>query len=282
MSGAADEPGAEPGRASPEDDIGQDRVAARAADPARSHAQLEAPVLTLRLPLEQLTRYAGLTALATAVLVLAGILSTVAYLSAWRVPAELVRMDPLTAALRSETVLVQILLLVVIVLGLQGAMRYRLRDPRRGRLVVAATAVLIALVAVWSLAAGFVGWFVGILGAVLVFGASCRRYIGERAVLTLIAVIAVATAIQTGRELGHAMRDHPKFHTELTLTTRAPLAGLEGTQVDQGWTYARLYLVMRDAEALFVSRPGSRQVWLVPAGNVLSVLLPEPADAAPR
>src|SRR6187549_3602293 len=57
-----------------------------------------------RVPLDVLGRVAGLTALASAILVAAGFASTLAYLSAWDLPPAPVRLDPITAALHADPV----------------------------------------------------------------------------------------------------------------------------------------------------------------------------------
>ena len=58
----------------------------------------------------------------------------------------------------------------------------------------------------------------------------------------------------------------------LELTTRAPIAGLDSTDIGGAWSVPDMYLVFRDGESFYVSRPGAgSRVWVVPAGSVVSV-----------
>lgn len=229
-------------------------------------------VLSFRIDVDEIGKYASVTAVGSAILAGAGILATVAYLSAWNVPAPLIRLDPLTAALRSETVLYQVAVLAAIVFGLDAAAR-RIGD-RRGRLLASLLAALLgAYLVLDAVMGGFAGPAVTIVGGVALFVAHRRLRFGPRVTAICFAAIALVSAFQTGTESGRLIRDDTTWQTPVTLTSRAPIGGLDGGVEDGGaWQYDDLYLVFRDGEAVYVARTGhGSAVFLVPAMHVLSL-----------
>jgi hypothetical protein len=226
----------------------------------------------LRVPVDDLAKYAGLTALASAVLAAAGILSTLAYLSAWAVPAPLVRFDPLTAALRSETVVYQFVLLAGIVGSLHWLAR-RVDGQRRGSGILATLgAGMIVFLAVQTIVTGYVGPAITLIGGLSLFLVHRRGLVRDRSAALLFALIALLSAYQTGTESGRLVRDDPAWQTDVVMTSRTAVGGLAGTEVGGGWHYEGLYLVFRDGEAVYVARRGDdHRVWIVPAGNVMAL-----------
>lgn len=231
--------------------------------------------LALRLPVDELSRYAGLTAFVTAVLGGAGIISTIAYLAAWEVPAPVLRLDPLTAALRSEIVLYQLALTGVILFGLASISRRLERRRWVGRAALGLAVACIGFLGVDALNGGFVGPVLTMSGGVLLFVAHRRAWVADRTIAVLLVVIALASAAQTGYEMGVGYRDGRTPRTAVSLTTTAPIGGLPGTAIDgAAWRYEDLYLVFRDGESVFVSTAGAGpRVWVVPAMRVAAVEL---------
>lgn len=233
---------------------------------------------TFRIPVDELAQYAGLTALASAVLAVAGILATAAYLSAWGVPTPVVRMDPLTAALRSESVVYQFLTLALIVFGLSW-LSHRLADRRLARYAVLGTALgVLGILAFQSIAGGYLGPALTLAGGSGLFLAVDRKLASRRAASILFTVVALASAFQAGAESGRLVRDVSEFQTPIVLATRAEIAGLPGgVEAGSGWQYHGLYLVFRDGESAYVSRPGlGAVVWIVPAANLMSLGIAAP------
>jgi hypothetical protein len=229
--------------------------------------------LSFSLDVEEISKYARITALVSAVLAASGILSVVSYLSAWRVPAPLIRLDPLTATLRSETVIAQVLMLALIVFGLDAVVR-RLAGRRFLRV---AAGVVMTLLIVYSIVLVFVGGYVSgaitMAGGGALFLAHARDWISPRITALLFTLIAIVSASQTGVESGRLIRDHEVYQTPITLTSRTPIGGLDGG-IEQGgaWHYEGLYLVFRDGEAVYVSRPGAGPaVWIVPSQHVMAL-----------
>ncbi|HEX5590881.1 MAG TPA: hypothetical protein VFX65_11380 [Candidatus Limnocylindrales bacterium] len=233
---------------------------------------VERQALTIRIPVEDLGRYAGLTALVTSLLAAAGILATVAYLSAWGVPGPVVRMDPLTAALRSETVLYQVLLLSAVVFGLGALWRRLGRSRWIGRIAIVAGIGVVAVLAVDAFIGGWTGPAITIGGGAALLAGHESGRLSTRTTWKLFAVVALVAAMQTGAESGRLIRDDVAYQTELVLATRTPVAGLGGGVEDGGgYRYGDLYLVFRDGESLYVSRPGTgAMVWIVPSSNLMS------------
>lgn len=232
-------------------------------------------VLAFRLPVDELSRYAGLTALVMAVLGAAGILATVAYLAAWNVPAPMLRLDPLSAALRSEVVLGQLAMLGIVLFGLAAMERRLARRPWAGRIALGAAIATIVYLAIDALNGGFVGPAATLGGGVLLFVAHRRDWLSDRAIAILLVAISLGTAAQTGYEMGVGYRDGRQPRTMVSLTTLAPIGGLAGATIDDAaWRYDDLYLVFRDGEAVYVSRAGAgSDVWVVPAMRISAVEL---------
>ncbi len=229
--------------------------------------------LSVGLDLDQLAKVGSALALGTAILATAGVLSVVAYLSAWNVPAPLVRLDPLTAALRSDAVLSQVVTLGVIVFGTELLVR-RLPQRRRTRAVVGVGAIAGAtLVAIGLLSGGYLGPTLAIAGGVGLALLHQLRGVPARPRLVAFAAIALLSAFQTGAESGRLVRDVVQWQTPVVLTSRVPVGGLAGgVEAGGAWQYRELYLVFRDGEAVYVSRPGAGPaVWIVPAMQVMSL-----------
>ena len=238
-----------------------------AASPTPGRATLSIPIDT-----DVLAKYAGLIGLASAILAVAGIFATTAYLSAWGIPAPVLRLDPLTAAIRSETVVVQCLTLWMLVYGLDVLRRRIAAQPRTRRVVVyGAIGAALAGLLVNALANAFAGPVVTIVGGVLLLAAHASDRLSPRATLVAFAILAVAGAYETGAESGRLIRDHAAFRTPLEVTTRTEVGGLRGTEVGFGWRYDGLYLVFRDGESVYVARPGDTRVWIIPVSNVMAV-----------
>jgi hypothetical protein len=240
-------------------------MAAVAARPPRT--------LSIDVDVDQLAKYGSALALGSAVLATAGVLSVVAYLSAWGIPAPLIRLDPLTAALRAESVVYQFVVLAAIVFGIDAVVT-RLAARRIGRVFVAATGGLaLAVLAVGLAAGGFTGPLVTIVGGVGLAAIHHWRGLGPRTRTVLFAAIALGAAFITGSDSGRLIRDDPAWQTRVTLTSRVPVGGLGGgVEAGGAWQYEGLYLVFRDGEAVYVSRPGAgTAVWIVPAMHVMAL-----------
>jgi hypothetical protein len=230
------------------------------------------PVLQVRIPVDDLAKYAGLIGLASATLAITGVFATTAYLSAWGVPAPVLRLDPLTAALRSETVIYQSLVLWAVVYGLDVLARRLAGRPRVRLGAFALAAGVLALITYDSLTFGFWGPVITVVGSVLLLVAHHRAWVSARGTVVAFVLVALAAAYVTGVESGRLIRDDTLYQTPVVLTTRSAIGGLAGTESGFGWTYDGLYLVFRDGESVYVARPGSgREVWIVPASNVMSV-----------
>lgn len=227
---------------------------------------------TLRhaVPVDELARYAGVIGLVTAVLAVAGVLSTSAYLSAWNVPPSVIRLDPLTAALRSDDVVYEVVTLAAIVFGIDYVVRRLAGRPRvRAVLLAAIGAVLGLLVfdAIQHNLAAPVMTAGGGVGLVALYQSGRIRL---RAAVAAFLLLALLTAFVGGAERGQLVRTGTARGVPVSITTRAETPGLDGHETGSGWSYAGLYLVFRDAESLYVARPEDSRVWVVPAGNVMS------------
>lgn len=229
--------------------------------------------LSLNVDIDELAKYGSALALGSAVLAAAGVLSVVAYLSAWDIPAPLIRLDPLTAALRSESVVYQFAVLAAIVFGID-ALVHRSADRRfvRAIVTVLAAGVLTALV-ISLVLGGYAGPIVTIAGGVGLAMVHHLRGLGPRTRMAAFAAIALIAAFQTGAESGRLIRDEGIWQTSITLTSRVPVGGLSGgVEAGGAWQYGGLYLVFRDGEAVYVSRPGAGSaVWIVPAMHVMAL-----------
>jgi hypothetical protein len=249
------------------------KVAHRRAEAASPLEPAEHRVLAIRLPVDDLAKYAGVTALASAVLAIAGILATVAYLSAWNVPAPVVRLDPATAALRSDTVLFQFATLWGLLIGLTATW-HRLSGRRRLRAVVIAVVLLVlAALSIALFTADAYGPTISLLGAAFLFVAHERPWLADRSLAIAFAIIALSSAWETGIENGTIIRDHREWQTPVSVSVRLPIAGLDGgIERAGGVVYDGLYLVFRDGESVYVSRPGAgASVWVIPSGNLMGL-----------
>ncbi len=232
----------------------------------------ERPAIHRAVSVDDLTRFAGLIGLVSATLVVSGTVATAAYLSAWDLPPVVVRLDLVTAALRSQAVIVQSLILAFIVYGLDALIR---QLPTRG-LVRYAALSLIALVlflyAAISLYFGFAEPAVTVIGGVVLLFLHRRRRISLRTTAIGFVLIALVAGYATGAETGRAVRADPAYQTPVVLTTQSEVGGLSGTQTGSGWTYSDLYLVFRDSGSVYVATPGGgSSVWMIPDGNVMSL-----------
>ncbi len=230
------------------------------------------PAIHRAASVEELTQFAGLIGLVSATLAVSGTLATAAYLSAWDLPPVVVRLDVLAAALRSQAVIVQGLLLAFIVYGLDAIMRQLpSRKPVRN-----ATLSLIGLVlflyAAISLYFGFVEPALTVGGGVILLLLHRRSRISPRTTAIGFVLVALIAGYASGVETGRGVRADPAYQTPVVLTTQAEVGGLTGTATGSGWTYSGLYLVFRDSQSVYVAVPGGgSEVWMVPDGNVRSL-----------
>ena len=72
-----------------------------------------------RWSVDTVAQYVGVTALASAALLVAGLGFTSAYLAAWRIPVSAIQLDPLTTALRSDAAIYDAVLIGVVALRLK-------------------------------------------------------------------------------------------------------------------------------------------------------------------
>jgi hypothetical protein len=232
----------------------------------------ERPAIHRAVSVDELARFGGLIGLVTATLAVSGTFATAAYLSAWDLPPIVARIDLLTAALRSQAVIVQSLLLAFIVYGLDALIR---QLPTRAVFRYAALsliALVLFLYAATSLYFGFIEPAVTVVGGVLLLILHRRGRISPRATAIAFVLIALVAGYATGAETGRAVRDHAAYQTPVVLTTQSEVGGLSGTQSGSGWTYSDLYLVFRDSESIYVATPGGGSVvWMIPDGNVMSL-----------
>jgi hypothetical protein len=124
-----------------------------------------------------------------------------------------------------------------------------------------------------ALVGGFVGPIITVAGGVGIAVGHRQGWLATRAAAAAFAIVALVAAYQTGAESGRLIRDVTAWQTPVTLTSRTPIGGLDGGVEDGGsWRYDDLYLVFRDGEAVYVSRPGGGTVvWIVPAMHVMSI-----------
>jgi hypothetical protein len=233
---------------------------------------LERPAIHRAVSVDELTRFAGLLGLVSAALVVSGTFATAGYLSAWDLPPAILRIDLVTAALRSEAVIVQSLILAFIVYGMDALMRWL---PTRGSVRYALLSliglVLFLYVAV-SLYSGFVEPAVTTLGGFALLLLQRRARISPRTTGIGFLLVALVAGYASGAESGLGVRADQAHQTPVVLTTRSEVGGLSGTQTGSGWTYFNLYLVFRDSASVYVATPGGGSaVWVVPDSNVVSL-----------
>lgn len=230
------------------------------------------PAIHRAVSVGELTSFAGLIGLVSATLAVSGTIATAAYLSAWDLPPVVVRLDLLTAALRSQAVIVQSLLLALIVYGLDALIR---QLPTPGVVRYAALSVIgvvLFLYAAISLYFGFVEPAVTLIGGVVLLLLHHRRRISPRITALGFVLIALVAGYAAGAETGHAVRADQAYQTPIVLTTQSEVGGLSGTQTGSGWTYDDLYLVFRDTGSVYVAMPGGgSKVWMIPDANVMSL-----------
>lgn len=230
--------------------------------------------IDVRIPIEELAKYAGITALVSAVLAVAGVVATAAYLSAWGIPGPVIRLDPMTAALRSEIVVYQFALLGGLVVGLTWLRRRLLHRRHLGRVAVGLAIAIVAALVLPLVATGAIGPATALAGGVVLFGVHERRWLSTRGVAVAFAAIAIFAAFTTGAENGVLVRDDAAYRTPVVVATRWPASLPGGLETGGGWRYDDLYLVFRDGESVYVSRDGAgTRVWIIPTGNLMSLEL---------
>jgi hypothetical protein len=230
------------------------------------------PAIHRAVSVDDLTRFAGLLGLLSATLVVSGTVATAAYLSAWDLPPVIVRLDLVTAALRSQAVIVQSLILAFIVYGLDSLIG---QLPAR-RPVRSATLFLIGLAlflyAAISLSFGFVEPALVVIGGVVLLFLHRRRRISPRTTGIGFVMVALVAGYASGAETGRGVRADSAYQTPVVLTTRSPVGGLSATESESAWTYSDLYLVFRDTDSVYVAMPGGgSEVWMIPDSNVVSL-----------
>ena len=228
-----------------------------------------------RWSIDTLAEYIGLTALASAALLIAGLAFTSAYLSAWEIPLSAVQIDPVAAALRSDAAVYDALLMGAVALLAGLALR---RVKRAGRARTLATAAGTAVAVGLGVVAGvLLYWGVALAigaGILIAFGRQQGWLRGWRLV-AVVAIGALLSGYATGFSVGRQTRDDETRQTPILLTTAVPVAGLDdGVEEGSAWHYDRLYFVYRDAAAVYVSRPGGGPVaWAIAEFNLRSVAL---------
>lgn len=228
-----------------------------------------------RWSIDTLAEYIGLTALASAALLIAGLGFTSAYLSAWQIPLSAVQVDPVAAALRSDAAIYDALLIGAVALLAGLAMR-RLASLGLARALAAAAVTAVAL-GLGIVAGVLLYWGVALailVGIVIAFGRQQGWLHGWRLV-AVVAIGALLSGYATGYSVGRQTRDDESRQTPVRLTTAVPVAGLsDGVEEGTAWHYDRLYFVYRDASSVYVSRPGRGAVaWAIAEFNLRSVAM---------
>lgn len=228
---------------------------------------------TDRWSLDTVAEYIGLTALASAALLVAGVGFTSAYLSAWQIPLSAIQVDPITTALRSDAAVYDAMIIGAVALVTGIALR---RGNRAGGRGLGVTAVLILIVLALGIIAGILlYWGLAIASTVGVAVAVGRQqgWLGGWRLVGLVAIGALVSGYVTGYSVGIQVRDDESRQTPVRLTTAVPVAGLsDGVEDGNAWHYDRLYFVYRDAASVYVSRPGSGAVaWAIAEFNLRSV-----------
>ena len=231
------------------------------------------PAIHEAVSVQGLTAFAGLIGLVSATLAVAGVMATSAYLSAWGVPPFVTRVDPLAAALRSESVIIQSLNLALIVYGVDALLRGL--PPRRNIRygTIGVVVALLFLEAGVSLFYGFLEPTVTVVGGLTILVLHHRGLISPRITAVAFVLVALAAGYVSGTEEGSGVRSDPTFQTSVVLTTHSQVGGLNGVETGSGWTYDGLYLVFRDSAAVYVAATGGDAVWIVPDGSVVSLEL---------
>lgn len=233
------------------------------------------PYVPDRWSLDTVAEYVGLTALASAALLVAGLGFTSAYLSAWHVPLSAVQLDPLGAALRSDAAIYDAVLIGAVALLTGTALR---RVSQFGRTRNAALAVVVLAVLGLGIVVGILFYW----GAALAVAAGLAMAMGRHQgwlhgwrLAAIFAIGALLSGYATGFSVGLQVRDDTSRQTPVLLTTAAPVGGLsDGFEQGGAWHYDQLYFVFRDSSALYVSRTGSGAVaWAIAEFNLRSVAM---------
>ena len=260
----------------PDAGVGADaavRAGANVLSPKAAEVGRQTRLPTLALPIDTLAEYVGATAVISGGLLLAGLWSTAAYLSAWEIPVWLVALDPLSTALRADSVVYLGLLAAAITLAIRALAE---STTGRQRMVVTglvATLALVVAAALAALDALGVAIAIAIAGGALTFAAAARGLVGGRGMAGLIVAVAIVAGYQASATMGARLRDDPPAATRVAITTLSPVAGLDGGMSNErGWEYRDLVVIFRDNNSVYVSRPGSgASAWSIPNANVMSV-----------
>jgi len=233
------------------------------------------PPPRFRLSIDSFAEYVGVTALASAGLLLAGVASTGAYLAAWRIPVWMVELDPISTALRAETVLYTAALMAAVVVALVIVRRLSARAAHRWHMAYPAAVSLLLVAPVGLVAVGIIGPALAVAGAVLLAIGRRLGWFGDLALTVAFAVVATVSAHFTGLALGTFVRDNTAWQTPVVLTTQAPVGGLAGgVEEGEAWRYEDLYVVYRDSDAIYVSTPGAGPIaWMVTELNLRSLTI---------
>lgn len=245
----------------------------RAVTPAPAASGLPALPITL----ETISRVAGLSALVGAVLAGAGMLYTYSYLSAWGIAPPLVKMDPLSAALRAEGIAYQVLLFASGFSAVRAAFRWRPRLRMLRMAAVAGAAVAIAALVIESVAGGFLGGAIALVAGASLAAIHRVRPVRRRTTLSLASFAILLSSYVTGTEIGRATRDDPIWQREVQVVTDMAIGDLARTTIEAGiWQYDDLYLIFRDERQLYVGTPDSTAAWLLDAEHILSLRISPP------
>lgn len=232
-----------------------------------------APALpALPVNVEVISRVAGLSAVAGAILAGAGMLYTYAYLSAWGIAPPLVKMDLISAALRAEGVAYQVLLFAGAFLVTRAVLRWtpRLRILRLAGL--AGTGFVVVGLSADSVLGGFAGGAIALLGGVTLAVLRARERVGLRGVVITAGIVVLLSSYVTGTELGRATRDDRQWQRPVRVVTDVAMGDLgDPTTGAPSFQYEGLYLIFRDDRQLYLGVPGSDEAWLLDGEHVLSV-----------
>lgn len=240
-----------------------------------SVARSSGPPSEARWSIDTLAETIGLTALASAALLIAGLGYTSAFLSAWQIPLSAIQVDPIAAALRSDAAVYDALIIAAVAWVVGWTLRRLDGFGKSGRGVMAAV-VLVVLGA--AAAAGVLLYW----GVALAMAVGCAIAVGRRQgwlrgwrLAALVVIGALLSGYATGYSVGVQTRDDVGRQVPVLLTTAVPVAGLrDGIEEGGAWHYDRLYFVYRDAAAVYVSRSGSGSAaWGIAEFNLRSVAL---------